>query len=86
MLTERFRCGCAAVFSARFAGRKNVRLPFSCARKCPKASAFPPFFRLGGAAERKNGNGEILFVSRKERGYGKREYMASSDGLAEADQ
>lgn len=25
-------------------GRKNVRLPFSCARKCPNASAFPPFF------------------------------------------
>ncbi len=46
---------------------------------------FLRFFRLGGAAERKNGNGEILFVSRKECGYGKREYMASSDGLAEAD-
>lgn len=44
MLTERMRRGCAAVFSARFAGRKNVRLPFSCARKCPKISVFSPFF------------------------------------------
>ena len=77
MPKERFRRGCAAVFSARFAGRKNVRLPFSCARKCPKASAFPTFFSTWWGGGKKNGNGEILFVSRKERGYGKREYMAS---------
>lgn len=46
-------------------GLKNVRLPFSCARKCPKASAFPPFFRLGGAAERKKTATEKFFSYRR---------------------
>lgn len=46
---------------------------------CAKMSEGVRFFRLGGAAERRNGNGEILFVSQKECGYGKRERMASSD-------
>ena len=54
--------------------------------KMPEGVCFSSvFFGLEGRRKEKNGNGEILFVSRKERGYGKREYMASSDGLAEAD-
>lgn len=61
--------------ACRFRVRENAR----------KHLLFFRFFGLEGRRKEKNGNGEILFVSRKERGYGKREYMASSDGLAEAD-
>lgn len=64
MLTERMRRGCAAVFSARFAGRKNVRLPFSCTRKCPKASAFPPLFSAWRGGGKKKTAPEKFFSYR----------------------
>lgn len=80
------RRGCAAVFFARFAGRKNVRLPFSCARKCPKASVFPPFFSAWrGGGKKKTATEKFFSYRGKNAESGKREYMASSDGLAEAD-
>ena len=66
MPTGKFRRGCAAVFSARFAGRKNVRLPFSCARKCPKASAFPPFFSAWrGGGKKKTATEKVFSYRRK---------------------
>lgn len=51
---------------------------FVCA-KMPEGVCFFPFFSAWRGGGKKNDNGEILFVSQKERGYGKRERMASSD-------
>jgi len=68
---------CGSFFRAVRRTEERPLAVFVCA-KMPEDVCFSSvFFRLGGAAERKNGNGESLFVSQKERGYGKREYMAS---------
>ena len=47
--------------------------------KMPEGVCFSSVFSAWRGGGKKNGNGEILFVSQKERGYGKRECMASSD-------
>lgn len=76
---------CGSFFRAVRRTEERPLAVFVCAKMPEGVCFFSVFFGLEGRRKEKNGNGEILFVSRKERGYGKREYMASSDGLAEAD-
>ncbi len=76
---------CGSFFRAVRRTEEGPLAVFVYAKMPEDVCFFSVFFGLEGRRKEKNGNGEILFVSQKERGYGKREYMASSDGLAEAD-
>lgn len=76
---------CGSFFRAVRRTEERPLAVFVCAKMPENICFFSVFSAWRGGGKKKNGNGEILFVSRKERGYGKREYMASSDGLAETD-
>lgn len=67
---------CGSFFRAVRRTEKRPLAVFVCA-KMPEGVCFSSVFSAWRGGGKKNGNGEILFVSRKERGYGKREYMAS---------
>lgn len=63
---------CGGFFRAVRRTEERPLAVFVCA-KMPEGVCFSSvFFGLEGRRKEKNGNGEILFVSRKERGYGKR--------------
>lgn len=67
---------CGSFFRAVRGTEERPLAVFVCA-KMPENICFFSAFSAWRGGGKKNGNGEILFVSRKERGYGKREYMAS---------
>ena len=70
---------CGSFFRAVRRTEERPLAVFVCAKMPENICFFSVFFGLEGRRKEKNGTGEILFVSRKERGYGKREYMASYD-------
>lgn len=81
------RRGCAAVFSARFAGRTEERplAVFVCAKMSEGVCFSSVFFGLEGGGKKKTATEKFFSYRGKNAESGKREYMASSDGLAEAD-